>query len=128
MILGKRRSIKGTSGQVFCEASMICFLVVLALVLNIEIVRRAGWETTLQYASFRFARKRAMGKSDRRARDEVRSFLLLTGAHGRGGPRLKWTSHISWDDKMVGKISTRFPSLLALPDKHHYEMTKACRF
>ena len=116
------------------EALFSLLLIGLVTCLNIEVVRRAVIEVSLHHGSFLYARDRALGIGQERARRRVAEFL----ANGWGqSARRRSIAHVQMRAErsargVDGRLHYRYPALLRFPyrggDKHHFEVTKRCRF
>ena len=121
-------------GSLLLEAVFSLPVLVLAVMINFELIRRAQHEVLMQQGAFILARARALGSSSDGARREVRMFF--ESAYGREGARAFWkglTIQESWKPSGVTvKFHRRYRSFLIFPlkngFKHHFEITRECHF
>ena len=124
-------------GSVLIEGIMALTLLLLAVCLNLELLRRAQYEVLLHHGAFFLARGKALGVSGRESRHELK--LFLERALGRSlGNRLHHFTAVDGQVNSSGSTVTlryRFPTFLRFEfpnregqNKHHFELTKVCRF
>ena len=116
-------------GSLLLESILIVNIFVIFSITALELCRRSQLEPIMSYVSCCFARSRALGKSHweskRSARKQIEKFFskrearaLLRGIkEGVDAKQGRWV-----------KIHSRFRGLISFPGKHHFEMTKQCRF
>lgn len=107
---------------------LLCLpVILLVVVLEVELWRRAQYEASLHLATFVWTRGRALGVVPAKHQSDVRA-LLKAVLGERSLPPLHLSERSLVAGGMEGKLHFRFPALLALPRKHHYEITKRCPF
>ena len=127
-----------SKGQSLIEAVITLFLMLLAVFINLEAVRRSHMEVLLHHGAFIFARNRALGLGCEAARHGVSLFLQeALGSHAG----ISFARKIDFCERrerkgLVGLLHFRYPTLIRFSGwhhgkdcfKHHFELTKACIF
>jgi len=126
--------MKSRLGSVLLEGVLAQGLVLLSLMLAWEICRRSVFEVSLQHAAFLAARASVLGEGRRKIEPQLETFLER--AVGAAIAR-KITHQIRTNPLAVivpgeAVLKYRFPAFIRFPIagqwKHHFEMTKSCRF
>jgi len=128
-------------GSVLVEGCFAIGLLTFGLMLNLEIVRRAQFEVVLHHAIFLYTRDRALGENVGVSRRDATGFLAaaLGDAKGRAMARRLRFRDYTWDGGIEGSVFYRYPFFIPFstagmrvpnnqPTRHHFEMTKKCRF
>ena len=124
-------------GGILIEGVVALTVLLLAICLNLEMVRRSQFEVLLHHGAFLFVRGRALGVGLQESR-QVLTDLLTRGLGKTLGSHLSRSIHLQETSGPGGRETTlhiRFPTFMRFefPDgrgrtKHHFELTKRCRF
>lgn len=121
-------------GSVLLEGTLCLPPLLFAVLLNVELVLRARQEILLQHGAFLFARARALGGSQHEARRTLGEFYrAVLGQNSFRAALESTTVTEAWKPGGLEiKLHRRYPILLAFPlgkgMKHHFEITRVCRF
>lgn len=121
-------------GSILLEASIALCLLVFAVGVNLELVRRAHSKVLFEHSCFLYVRARALGTGVVQSRKQVFHFL----EHALGYQRTRSIFiglHLEEElvtDGIEARVHYRYPSLLRFPyrgqQKHHFELTEKCKF
>ena len=125
-------------GAVLLEAAATLLTTLAAALLGVELVRRAHLEVALHHGAFLLARNQVLGLGPARNRAEL--FRWLRRALGdAAGRRVAGALAVDVPPAPGGRarVHLRYPQLLRFAwdggrrgreTKHHFEVTKSCRF
>jgi hypothetical protein len=123
--------VTGQKGSVLIEGVLCIGLILFALTLQIELVRRAGIEILLRHGAFLKARSSVLGSKDPNV-----PMRFWTGALGaqRGQEWMKQSRFEvrRFPGMLRSQAYVSYPSFLKFPwkegIKHGFEVTRRCRF
>lgn len=121
-------------GSVLIESSICCFICLVAIIFVFELCRRAQFEVLLHHIAFSQVRARALGAPNTK-RDQ-RSLQILRGSFGAYFGKEMWQAlgikekreGVGRKKCLVVRVHYRFPSLIQIEEKNHFEMTRKCKF
>lgn len=123
--------MKSRQGSVLVEGALCAGLVVLAVTLQIELVRRASLEILLRHGVFLKMRSLVFGSSDPKVPLRFWADALGEERAQRLLERTRFESE-RFDGVLRSEVFTAYPSFLKFPwkegIKHSFEVTRRCRF
>lgn len=109
------------------------FLCLILVVINLEMIRRATYEVVFHHAAFLTARFRVLGKNSAEARGFGLEFVgNALGEHVSRDARERPIDEKWFREALESRWHFRYPAYLRFPYggriKHHFEVTKECKF
>ena len=131
----KRRFNSNIRGSLVIEVTVSLVLLIFVMGVNLELVRRAFYETVFQQGVFLYVRDRALGFSYLAARKRVKVFFdraFPLALSSQINQKIKITDNDS-SEGIEGRFYLRYPSFFKFINsdgqmKHHFEVTKKCHF
>ena len=127
-------SLSSNAGSILLEGVFATGLIFLSVIFACELCRRGCYEIALQHASFLAARASILGEPKVYVRQQQSEFLEHAFGTQIARKMLRQFAKVPNAGLRPGegKVHVRFPTLfrflLRRNWKHHFEITKSCRF